>query len=103
MHFSPGGVDHLSFELFGDDNHSINVGEDQVAGSKTDTIDFDRHIKVDDALAMFAVINTCCSSENGKPNFFHLAHITDGAINDGANASPIHRSSREQLSPDAGA
>jgi len=33
----------------------------------------------------------------------HLAHVADGAVNDGASASPIHRSSREQLSPDAGA
>src|SRR4051794_30591353 len=102
MDFFPGRADHLSFDLLRDDNHPVDIGEDEVAGGETDAIDLDGHVEVHDALAMFAVINTCCSREDRKPHGLHLAHVANGAINDGTGASTIYRGSREQLSPDAG-
>src|SRR6478672_8032453 len=103
MDFFPCRLDQLRFDLLGDYNYAIDISEHQIAGGKTDATDFDGDVEVDSALAMFAVINACCSCEDGKPHCPHLAHIADGTVNDSASASPIHRSSREQLSPDAGA
>ena len=58
MDFLPCRLDQLRFDLLGDDNHAVNVGEDQVAGGETDAIDFDGDVEVDDALAAAATSRT---------------------------------------------
>src|SRR4029453_2900766 len=83
----PRGADHFGFGGWGNNDDTVSIGDDEVAGRETDAVDLDRHIDIDHAVSIAAVVDARPAGENGKPHLCHFYNIADCPIDNRSHAS----------------
>ena len=95
-------LDDLGLDLLRDDEHAVDVADDEVAGGDVHAADLDRRAEVVDDRADAGVLRVVAVAEDGEALAEHLHGVAMVPVHDRADGAARLRGRGEDLAPHRG-